>query len=177
MSLTLLSGCRRDDEARPHLVPDPRPRAGAAARAPEPPLALDADARAAIEAALASYEMVRARLAADSIEGVADAAHALAAGLGAVKGEARPALEAAIGRAQALAEASSIEPARAAFADLSHALIAVLRRVPELQAGRLVFRCPMATGYGKWIQTKAPLENPLFGSKMLTCGETSDFSE
>ena len=48
---------------------------------------------------------------------------------------------------------------------------------PFLQTGRLVFRCPMATGYGKWIQTKAPLENPLFGSKMLTCGEASDWSE
>lgn len=180
--LLILSGCPRDDAARPHLVPEPRPRAGGTAppsapTPPEPPLALDAEARAALEGALGSYETIRARLAGDAIEGVADAARVLADGLAAVKGEARPALDRAIDRARALAAAPSIEPARVAFAELSQALIDLLRRAPDLQTGRLVFRCPMATGYGKWIQTKAPLENPLFGSKMLTCGEASDWSE
>jgi hypothetical protein len=33
----------------------------------------------------------------------------------------------------------------------------------------------MAHGYQKWIQREPSLRNPYFGSKMLTCGEESDW--
>ena len=39
-----------------------------------------------------------------------------------------------------------------------------------MQEGRYAFECPMAKGYQKWVQTTPNLQNPYFGSEMLSCG-------
>lgn len=132
-----------------------------------------------IEATLAAYESARALLAADKAAGLDKAASALersarAAAKAASAGD-RAHFTAIATAAGKLARAKDLPAARAAFAEVSRPLIAILAANPDLAKGRHVFECPMAKGYKKWVQTSADIENPYMGPKMLACGGASDW--
>lgn len=111
---------------------------------------------------VAGYEALRDRLASDDLPGAKAAAETLAkVGLAA--------------QADAVAKASDIEAARVAFGDLSKAYLEQLGKEPDLQKGGLyAFRCPMAKGYQKWVQTDEAMKNPYMGKAMLECGSKVD---
>lgn len=132
------------------------------------------------QGALDGYESLRALLAADRTEGLAETAAALASSS---KGAAevastksRPHLE-ALSRAAAALErkAGDLDRARAAFGEVSRHVVALLVAEPDLRKGLHVFECPMAEGYQKWVQRTTKLENPYMGKKMLECGADSEW--
>ena len=51
------------------------------------------------------------------------------------------------------------------------ALAAELKKQEPAFAGLKLYHCPMAPKPGLWMQLEAPLRNPFFGARMLTCGE------
>lgn len=123
---------------------------------------------------LASYERVRAALAADDITPVPAAARELEA--------AARASAASNGHFGAIAEgagklagAADIKSARAAFGNVSQHLVALLASDKSLASGQHIFECPMVTGYNKWVQPTKDLENPYMGKRMLTCGGESSW--
>jgi len=69
------------------------------------------------------------------------------------------------------ADSSDLPAVRRAFGGLSQPLVALLGDDPSLANGRHVFECPMAEGYGRWVQPSAELSNPYMGSAMPTCGQ------
>jgi hypothetical protein len=122
-----------------------------------------------------AYAAVRQALAADNLADAKAKAPALAdkskAALttlaGGPVGQELPALTAA---ADAMAAAADIRGARFAFGDASKALITALAAEPTMQTGIVVYRCPMAKTYQKWVQTGDDMGNPYWGAEMLTCG-------
>jgi Cu(I)/Ag(I) efflux system membrane fusion protein len=61
-----------------------------------------------------------------------------------------------------------------AFAHLSNAMIAALKKEPAALEGAVIrMHCPMAADNrgADWLQSNEELRNPYFGSAMLTCGE------
>jgi protein SCO1/2 len=126
-----------------------------------------------VRASLESYEAMRARLAADDLEGaqshaaaIADAATKAAADAGA----ARKGLLDLAAAARAVEAAADIDAARLSFGELSKNVVALMVGDAGLRAGRFLFLCPMASGYQKWVQTSPTLTNPYWGKRMLTCG-------
>lgn len=95
---------------------------------------------------LATYEQVRAALAAD------DLAKAKAAA-----GQLGP-------EGAGIATADKIAPARTEFAKLSERAISLARG----QSGYYVATCPMVKK--DWVQTSEKISNPYAGKEMLTCG-------
>jgi Cu(I)/Ag(I) efflux system membrane fusion protein len=120
---------------------------------------------------LAAYERTRALLAADKLEGLADAARELetsakAAGAGPHYGDIATS-------AAKLAIATDLDAARASFGDVSKHVVALLAGDPSLAQGQHVFECPMVKGYKKWVQPTQDLQNPYMGKRMLACGGKS----
>ena len=113
-------------------------------------------------AVAAPYLHIQGALAGDSIEGVADAAEAVAAAA-AELGDTGAAIVTA---ARAVALADDLTKARAAFGLLSDAVIGYAREA-GLGDLRLAF-CPMARK--SWIQEDGFIANPYHGSEMLDCG-------
>lgn len=101
----------------------------------------------AAKAYLASYEKLRAALAADNL---ADAKAAAAKVEGAEK----------------VAEAGSIGDARKAFVAVSARALALTKGQP----GFYHAHCPMYPGGGDWVQTSKEISNPYWGKTMLRCG-------
>lgn len=129
---------------------------------------------------LAPYENMRGALAKDSVDGVAEAAKQIesrAAELSAEMSDpAQSVLSSIEWAAVALTEPNQdVAKTRVAFGDLSRAYVELLSAAPTLAQGQHVFECPMAPGYKKWIQPTAELANPYMGTKMLTCGSTSQW--
>ena len=127
------------------------------------------------EESLIYYEQIRASLARDDGSEVpanalllAKAAEQAAAGSSGTRAE----LEAIAAAAEELAATSSsdLRSLRRAFGEVSRAVVTLIVADETLANGRYVFRCPMARGYKKWVQTSAELENPYMGSRMLHCG-------
>lgn len=145
LGLSLLGACQKEEAATP-------------AAAEEKP-AVDRPA------VVAGYDLIRERLADDDLEGAKKAAAAL-------DSENTYGLKAL---AEALIEQEEILEAREAFGDLSKKYLALLVHDTELQEGGLIaFRCPMATGYQKWVQYDEPMMNPYMGKEMLECGSKVD---
>lgn len=120
-------------------------------------------ARAIEPAALvAAYEQVRAPLAENRLDDARRAATALAA-LPEAPAELPPA-------ARMVAAAVDAEAARVAFGEVSRVVVRELATVGAPD-GTKVFRCPMAAGWGYWIQPAAGISNPYMGTAMPTCGE------
>jgi len=76
--------------------------------------------------------------------------------------------------AQDIFNSKELETSRQAFIRLSNSMIAVVKMFGT--SGKTViyrFHCPMADNNkgADWLQNKSELENPFFGSSMLTCGE------
>lgn len=166
-TLVLSLGCaQRAPRPAPPPVVDPVPMTEAAPRG--------SDAPATSLAVLGAYERVRALLAADQLAGVADAAMALDRAARAAVAETGTAHFASIAEgASALASAGDLAAARTAFGRISQHVIELLAHDEALARGQHVFQCPMATGYGKWVQPTSQLENPYMGKAMLSCGSES----
>ena len=144
--------------------------------------ALVAAAASPVEQSLASYENVRAKLAKDDVAGITIDVGTLETAAGqaaAVAGpDGQPVLMAIAQAAKALKDMpkTDADAVRKAFGELSQRVVTLLVAVPALRQGRFVFRCPMAQGYQKWIQSSGTIDNPYMGKKMLTCGSASDWS-
>ncbi len=135
--------------------------------------------------ALAAYDEMQQRLAKDDATAGTIAAKlagaAQAASTTASAAAKQPLLDLAavatkLAEQMKAAPPPALDAQRKGFADLSKALVALLVADPALQRGRFIFECPMAPSYKKWVQTHPKLQNPWYGSKMLECGEKTDWS-
>lgn len=148
---------------------------------PLPPHELDAAALEALRATFGAYEEIRARLAGDTLDGVAPAARRIEQTLEAARQSVKdaPRIEQTLGdgarAAKALAGETKIDAARRAFGDVSRALVSIAGADARLSQGKHVFECPMAEGYNKWVQSSPQMANPYMGEKMLLCGSETDF--
>ncbi|KAA5532328.1 DUF3347 domain-containing protein [Taibaiella lutea] len=70
----------------------------------------------------------------------------------------------------------SCEPQRIYFKNLSDSLYAFVKNHETTRLQLYRYYCPMALNGkgGWWLSTSKKVENPYFGSKMLTCGELVD---
>ncbi|MCR9166548.1 MAG: hypothetical protein ACE37F_01450 [Nannocystaceae bacterium] len=119
--------------------------------------------------AVDAYETVRVALAQDDLA-------AATAGAAALRDAAKAAsLDALASAAEGLAAASpdDADAVRKAFGAASQTLIGALAKEPKLRDTLHVFECPMAKGYGKWVQRAEKLENPYMGKSMPSCGSAS----
>ncbi len=110
------------------------------------------------------YLQIQTALAADSLSGAQAAARTLsgqAARLG-------PALKAVLAPANTLAAAADIKAARAAFGDLSDAIVAIAGSGSGGKGVRVAY-CSMVKR--SWLQKDGEIANPYYGSAMLRCGE------
>jgi Protein of unknown function (DUF3347) len=124
------------------------------------------NASESMKAIVGSYLEIHAALAADKTEGTAAAAKAIAAEATRM-GPAGANISTA---ARSLEGAADLKAARAAFGDLSDAVIAAakldgFKDMPDVK----IAYCPMARK--SWLQKDAAIKNPYYGSSMLTCGE------
>ncbi|MFQ5701600.1 MAG: efflux RND transporter periplasmic adaptor subunit [Acidobacteriota bacterium] len=139
--------------------------------------------REKLESALHGYEQCRTWLAADRLEGLdREASHlaeilreARSQALLASPGNVGTLLEEAADAAASMAGAADLERARGAFAEVSRLLMALAVLDPSLVEGWHAFSCPMAAGFGKWIQPSSKLGNPYMGQAMLACGVPADW--
>ncbi|HIF91695.1 MAG: hypothetical protein ABGX04_11900 [Myxococcales bacterium] len=127
------------------------------------------------EDALVYYEEIRAALARDDGSEVpanalllAEAAEQAAAGSSDTRAELQE-LGATAEKLGAIPN-SDMRALRGAFGEVSRAVVSLIVADESLANDRYIFRCPMARGYKKWVQTSAELENPYMGSRMLRCG-------
>lgn len=68
-------------------------------------------------------------------------------------------------------DAAKLGPLRTAFGEISRALVAILYRGPQEVASKyILFECPVAQGFNRWIQTDERLANPYRGKEMPACG-------
>lgn len=112
------------------------------------------------------YLKIQTDLANDSLKGVSDEATAIAK---AVQGDEMKMLPAVVGtEAEAVAKASDLKSARAAFKPLSDSLIKYLADYHIKDAYVEVY-CPMAKA--SWLQGSKNVSNPYLGQEMPTCGE------
>lgn len=151
--------------------------------APPPlePLELPPKALGALQEAMSALDRVRAKLAADSLDGVAEPAARVAtmmrdAAALVTAEDVRPRLREAADAAGELERASDAETARKHFSVVSKTLTALAAADPRLQEGWMIFECPMVGDFNKWLQRGDALENPYMGKKMLTCGSPSTFT-
>lgn len=75
--------------------------------------------------------------------------------------------------AEGVSAAKNMESARAAFEGVSNAMVTIAKQFGIGKRDRvLVYHCPMAFDNrgARWLQDKAGVENPYFGSAMFTCG-------
>ena len=135
------------------------PTLAAASAAPERTLPLSASEIALL---IEPYLRIQRALAADSIEGIAASALALANAtvkIGSRAADVRAAVN-------PFAQASDLRRAREAFGPLSEAMTAAVGdSVPERLA---VAYCPMARK--PWLQEGAAIHNPYYGHAMADCG-------
>jgi hypothetical protein len=116
---------------------------------------------------LAQYELVRAALAADDLEGAKKAAAVVAAmpvihhenGVDAPPGYVLD--------ARKFAGATSLNAARGIFKSFSKRAV----HVTENKLGYFVAHCPMVpNNEGDWVQTNQKISNPYLGKAMPSCG-------
>jgi len=74
--------------------------------------------------------------------------------------------------AQKISKTPDIEKQRAAFAELSSNLWAIVKDEANTSQDLFYQYCPMKKSY--WISSEAAIKNPYYGSKMLTCGNVSE---
>ena len=120
----------------------------------------------ALKAIVSSYMEIHAALAADKIEGVQPAAKAIGAEAARMGAGGATIVTAA----KAVETATDLKAARAAFGDLSDAVIAAAKAEgwKDLPDAKVAY-CPMVKK--SWVQKDGKILNPYYGSSMLTCGE------
>jgi len=136
--------------------------------------------------ALNGYFFIQNALADDTVEGLSDAAHALAAAIGDMQTATVPdkpdfwsqwadPLAVVTRESAAVATAADIASARLAFGNLSVAfrpVVVALGIPPRYESQVLVMHCPMFSkdqGGAVWLQTGEDVRNPYMGSAMLGC--------
>lgn len=115
-------------------------------------------------AVLDPYLKAQTALASDSLADAQAAAATFVAQAGPLGAAYKPAIEAA-GR---IAGAADIKTARAAFGDLSDAMLALAAGGTGGKDVRVAY-CPMAKK--SWLQKGTEIANPYYGASMLRCGE------
>lgn len=149
--------------------------------APVPASTRPAGAQAEAKSMLEGYDTVHARLAADTTDGVMDAATRIEESAKKASAGAPPNLQphfdgvASAAAALKQAPATDIAAVRKAFGEVSSKVVGLLSAEPSLASGRFVFECPMTPTYNKWVQTSNSITNPYFGKQMLECGEATDW--
>ena len=113
------------------------------------------------------YLTIQTALVNDELAPVGDAAKSLQQGAGALGADGK----ALVSAASKAAEAKTLDAARAAFADLSAALIAYADRTKQPVEGKIIAFCPMANK--SWVQADGAIANPYYGKAMATCGSTT----
>ena len=113
------------------------------------------------------YLAIQSALVNDDLAPVAAAAKSLQKGAVTLGAEGK-ALAAAAAKT---ADAKSLEAARAAFGDLSTALIAYADTTKQPIEGKIVAFCPMVKK--SWVQADGAIANPYYGKAMLTCGNST----
>lgn len=75
-----------------------------------------------------------------------------------------------------ITEAATIKEQRAAFSELSNALIVMVKETGLTSGEVYIDYCPMALNDagGYWLSNEKGIKNPYFGDSMLTCGETKE---
>ncbi len=116
------------------------------------------------------YITIQSALAGDSLEGVPEAATAIAKAVRADDHKTFPSKIA--GQAEEIAKASDIKTARKAFKGLSESLIAQRDSDKALAQRYVKVYCPMAFSNqgAHWLQKDKTVANPYFGASMLRCG-------
>ena len=120
---------------------------------------------APVKSVYGDYLKIQASLAKDSMTGVADNAAAIAK---TVQTDAKELPATVASEAKALAKATDLASARAAFKPLSETLIQYLAD-HKIQGAYVKVYCPMARA--NWLQADRNVNNPYFGQAMATCGE------
>lgn len=141
---------------------------------------LSSEALAHVESILGDYEALRAALAGDRISDVSSIAIRLEQSIKTSKVQMPEAIKNHLDSvgltATKLKTIKSADDIRAAFGELSRPVVTLLTEQSTLARGRYVFKCPMAKGYQKWVQTSEKLENPYMGGRMLQCGYAVKFN-
>ena len=121
-----------------------------------------------------AYIVLQGKLAKDDAAGSKSAFAGVQAAAKAPGLTIDPAVQKRIETAAAQGVAAADLPlARAAFASLSDAFLALFKSTENpLQDSLTVASCPMALDNkgAKWLQMGEKIQNPYFGSEMLTCG-------
>ena len=108
---------------------------------------------------------IQVSLAHDKLDGVASSATGIATD---AESLGKPA-EKIVAGALALQKARTLAEARDAFGRMSEALVAYLDAQKQKPGnGVRIAYCPMARK--PWLQKDATIQNPYYGSSMLTCG-------
>ena len=133
----------------------------------------EASSSQAFDELMKPYEKIRLALLADSTEGVAGEAEALAekakenAEEAATPAGIKALLPEIAGFAEDLAEAADLTAARGAFSELSKLMV---RYRSQVEGERpVVVYCPMVKK--SWLQPDGEIGNPYSGSAMASCGE------
>jgi hypothetical protein len=81
--------------------------------------------------------------------------------------------------AERLGAAADLESARAAYRDMSHALLDYLDAHPERREGAHLMYCPMTFDNqgAYWVARVPEIRNPYEGSRMLECGAKLSWDE
>ena len=142
--------------------------------APEPRQEADSPRLQSGIEVIAAYANVRAAFAADNLAGARKAAPAVAQKVRAAAAQwpatDKASCDALAAAADKVTAATEIEAARLEFGAMSKALLTLVAAEGSLQHGLIAYRCPMAKGYQKWVQTGDAMANPYMGAKMLQCG-------
>lgn len=145
---------------------------------PHPPI--PSATHASIDEALSAYEKIRKALTEDEADASAEAlelAGAAKAAATTAPASLRGPLEELSAAAKRLGtlETDDLSEARAAFGEVSRAIVSLLSAAPSVQEGLHVYECPMAEGYEKWVQREEGASNPYMGREMPKCGTETHF--
>ncbi len=169
MVLVVVGACAKNTPATAPPVKDPVPMTTAAPGSATP-------MTSSMQTLLAAYERVRSRLAADDLNGAADAAREIQAATTAFGESKATDFTEIANSAASLAAAKDIKAARNSFGEISRQVIALLATDKALTKTMHVFECPMVRGYKKWVQPTEDLQNPYMGKRMLACGGESSWN-
>lgn len=123
----------------------------------------------ATKAIVGSYLQIHAALSADKVDGVKPAAAAIAREAARMGAQGEPIVTAA----RTMEAAGDLKAARDALGPLSDAIIAAASAEDWKDvSGVKIGYCPMVQKH--WIQKNGKVNNPYYGSGMLTCGELKD---
>ncbi|MGC1478940.1 MAG: DUF3347 domain-containing protein [Chthoniobacterales bacterium] len=118
-----------------------------------------------LQTSVDQYLVIQTALAGDSLDGVPEAATALAEAAKASDGAVPAAVSS---QAEAVGKAGDLKAAREAFKPLSATLVAALAAQNPKSGEYYEAFCPMADA--AWVQADKSIANPYYGASMLKCG-------